>query len=322
MSQDAKAGDEIAEAAADWLVRLDTGSADPVAFEAWRSSDPRHASVFAQMAATWKRIGDLRWASTDDDAVGPSAMEAIEPELPRRGIDRRAAITGLAASIAAIATGAGFWMHMRRETATTAIGERRVVRLPGGALASLNTATEIAWRMGETLEIWIESGEAAFRLAGKGAVGAVLYAATMRAELAGGSYNVRLFEQGPRFAVMAGSAAVSAAGGFTDMLHANEVLTASASGFLTLPLASEELAQTGAWQRGEIIFDGMELSAALDEFNRYLAEPIRLGDPAIGAIRLGGRFRTDDPSGFLQSLYDGFGIASRRSDTAILLYQK
>jgi transmembrane sensor len=327
MSHDAKSRDEIAATAAGWLVRLDAGSADPADFDAWRNSDPRHASVFAQMAATWKQSGDLRWAAATEEPVAPpdptpdsTAVEEAATAWP--GMNRRAAITGLAAGVAAMVAGTSYWMQTRRDFATTGIGERRILRLPGGALANLNTGTEIAWRIGDTLEVWVEKGEVALQLAGEGASRAVLHAATIRAELTGGAYNLRLFNQGPRLAVMAGTAIVSGTNGFAETLRANEVLIGDASGYAKAPLSSEERAQADAWQRGEIIFDGMELADALDEFNRYLSEPIRLADPAIGAIRLGGRFRTEDPSGFLQSLNDGFGIESRRGDSSILLYQQ
>lgn len=319
MSHDANTRENLA-AAADWLVRLDTGSADPAAFEAWRDSDPRHAAAFAQIAATWKQAGDLRYALVDgEDSV---FAEAREPVPTRSGLNRRAAISGLAAGVVAVVAGAGFWMNMRREAAATAIGERRILRLPGGALAHLNTDSALAWRMGEELEIWVEKGEAAIQLAAEGAARAVLYAATIRAELTRGSYNLRLFEHGPRLSVIAGRAKVSGDGGMSGTLTSGEVLASTAAGFTRLSLGTAELAQTGAWQRGEIIFDGMELTAALDEFNRYLAEPIRLDDQSIGAIRLGGRFRTDDPSGFLESLEVGFGISSRRADGGILLYRR
>lgn len=327
MSQDAKARDEIAATAADWLVRLDAGSADPAAFDAWRSSDPRHASIFAQMAATWKRTGDLRWVNAAEQPSAPldstSDTTGLEEAAPTRiGVNRRGAITGLAAGVTAMVAGTGYWMHTRRDSAVTGIGERRILRLPNGALANLNTGTEIAWRVADTLEVWVERGEIAIQLAGEGASRAVLHAAAIRAELAGGTYNLRLFDQGPRLAVMAGTAIVVGANGFAETLRANEKLIGNASGYAKAPLSSEERAQVDAWQRGEIIFDGMKLADALDEFNRYLSEPIRLADPAIGAIRLGGRFRTEDPSGFLQSLNDGFGIASRRGDSSILLYQQ
>lgn len=322
MPHDAKAWDEIAARAADWLVRLDAGSADPTEFERWRGSDPRHAAAFAQVASAWRSTGDLRWAPGDDSAPGdgPSA----EVEEPRRaGMGRRAAIAGMAAGVAAAIGGATLWMQTRRDGAATGVGERRIVRLPDGAFANLNTDTEITWRLAETLEIWVERGEAAIRLAPGNRSRAILHAAKLSAELVGGSYNLRLFGQGPRLAVMAGIAIVRGAGGpLAETVRANEVLIGDASGFTRTTLTDSEREQSEAWQRGEIVFDGMELAAALNEFNRYLARPIRLADPAIGTIRLGGRFRTDDPAGFLQSLSDGFGIHSRRAESAILLYRR
>lgn len=41
---------DLTDVAADWLAALDAGSADMVAFEAWRDADIRHAIAFAEVA--------------------------------------------------------------------------------------------------------------------------------------------------------------------------------------------------------------------------------------------------------------------------------
>lgn len=322
MAPNAKARDEIAEQATQWLVRLDAGTADPDAFEQWRDSDPYHASIFAQVVAIWQKAGDLRWAPP---LPSPPPQEQQEPppagRRARMGpFSRRAAIGTLAASIAGIAAGGGYLLHARRHFAETGIGERRIVQLPGGSHAELNTDTRVAWRMDEVLGLWLERGEAAITVAREAASGLVLHARTLRAVLDEGSYNLRLHGDGPRLTVMAGKALVDGENGLTATLTANQLLAGSAAGFRTIELSDEELQRAEAWRRGEIVFDGMRLSEALTEFNRYLPRPIMVADPSLSAIRLGGRFRTDDPQGFLQSMHDAFGIGSRIEGGHILLY--
>ena len=73
-------GDDLTGEAIDWLVALDHGTADQEAFEAWRSADPRHAAVFAQVAATWRRTSDRRIA-----AVIESPAADPEPESEGEG---------------------------------------------------------------------------------------------------------------------------------------------------------------------------------------------------------------------------------------------
>lgn len=328
MPPDAKTRDEIVAQATDWLVQLDAGAADRAAFEEWRNSDTRHASIFAQVAAGWQKLGELRFVPPRDETALPAEVSAEEPGPPlqeKGGMHRRAAIGSLVAGVAALAAGTAFWLHDRRHFADTGVGERRTVQLPGGNRAELNTDTRIAWHMADVLEVWLERGEAAIivasSLASAAADSLILRAGSLQAVLDRGSYNLRLREQGPSLTVLSGRAEVRDEG-IATTLTANQVLHDSQSGFATAELSTAERQSAEAWQRGEIIFDGMRLSEALSEFNRYLPQPILVADPEIGSIRLGGRFRTDDPQGFLLSIQEAFGIGNRAENGSILLFSK
>jgi transmembrane sensor len=63
-----------------------------------------------------------------------------------------------------------------------------------------------------------------------------------------------------------------------------------------------------AWRRGEIVFEGQALSAAVEEYNRYLTRKLVIGDDRAGRLRLGGRFLTGDPDSFLDALRTTFGL--------------
>lgn len=86
---------QITEQAVGWLIRLDAGTADIEAFEAWRSADPRHASAFAQMAAIWKRTGELRGAP-------PPERQAAPPVAALERVDRGTMLRVLAAAGSAL----------------------------------------------------------------------------------------------------------------------------------------------------------------------------------------------------------------------------
>lgn len=91
MESNGPTGQQITEQAVGWLIRLDAGTATIEAFEAWRSADPRHASAFAQMAAVWKRTGDLRGAP-------PSEQQAAPPVAALKRVGRGTMLRALAAS--------------------------------------------------------------------------------------------------------------------------------------------------------------------------------------------------------------------------------
>lgn len=327
----------IADQAADWLIRLDAGRGDPDAFEAWRAADPRHAAIFAQVAATWQKTGELRGAGLDMEPSPPSAAtppssEETTPPHPR--ITRRFALTGLAAGLASLAVGTGFYLRTMREQAETGVGERRTILLPDGSRIALNTDSRIGWRLGDRLDFWLERGEAAlFIVPGTGSPEAGSRAGNaftahsdatsgaIEAALTGGHYAMRMMENGLRLIAFSGQARVSGATGTGILLRPGQILVQNGLRLSTQALSPEEIDRATAWQRGEIIFDGMTLAQALNEFNRYLPRPMELADPSLASIQLGGRFNSDDPQGFLEALSDGFGINSRTDEKRISLFR-
>lgn len=316
----------ITDQAIDWLVRLDAGHGNSDAFEQWRNADPRHAAAFAQVVATWQRTGDLRGSGIDVPpvpvAVAPVIIPVAEPETVSApvGMGRRRFMTGMAASVAVAAAGTGYVLSSRRAYAETGVGERRVVQLPGGSRAEINTNSRITWRMGDQLDLWLERGEAAIFVANNAAHGVVAQTTPMIARLGDGRYNLRVHPAGAQLIAFSGVARVTDGdGGAAMILSPGHTLEARTDGWHEAPMSEAALDAATAWQRSEIVFDGMTLSTALAEFNRYLPQPIELGDASLGAVQLGGRFNTDDPQGFLQALHDGFGIASRPEGDHIVL---
>lgn len=317
MGQEEEPRTAIADQAIDWLVRLDAGHGDAGAFEAWRNADPRHAAAFAQVAAVWQRTGELRGSGVE---IPQSAAAHPEPKIPAANPDRRRFLTGMAASLAIAVAGGGYLLSGRRAHASTGVGERRVVQLPGGSRVELNTDTRVAWRFGDQLDLWLERGEAAIVAVTGVDHGFVARTGDLAAQLQDGCFNMSLSSTGTRLIALSGNARVMPLSGGNDfLLRAGHALDATDENFAQTAMNASQIGTAIAWQRGEIVFDGMTLAAALAQLNRYLPRPIELGDPALGAVRLGGRFMVDDPEGFLQALHDGFGIDSRADGARIVL---
>ncbi|OYX50391.1 MAG: hypothetical protein B7Y97_07515 [Sphingomonas sp. 32-66-10] len=304
---------KLTNQAADWLVRLDAGTADPEAFEAWRSADPRHASVFAQVAATWKRTGDLRGS-----VLPPSETPTVEVAAPRA--DRRTLLRGLAASgVAAIGLGAtALVLTTRRASAETARGERRTVALPDGSRVELNTDSRVEWRFGERRELWLSRGEASFAIADDLVRPLLLEAGALRVAVDPGRYNLRQDRIATRLTVFSGRARLGLAGG-TTTATAGDQAEARGAALTVRRLTADRLESVTAWRRGELHLDGMTLEEAAAEYSRYLEKPIVVADPRVARLRLGGRFLIDEPSDFLRALAEGFAIESRNEGDRIVL---
>lgn len=307
----------IADQAIDWLVRLDAGHGDTDAFEAWRHADPRHAAAFAQVATLWQRTGELRGSGVE---ISQTTSAPPEANFPAANPHRRKFLAGMAASLTIAVVGGGYLLSGRRAYASTGVGERRVLQLPGGSRVELNTDTRVAWRFGERLDLWLEHGEAGIVAMSGTDRDFIARTGNLTAQLQNGRFNLSLSSNRTRLIALSGEALVMPLSGGKDLLlRPGQALDATDGNVAQMAMNTAQIEAATAWQRGEIVFDGMTLASALGQFNRYLPRPIELGDPALGAVRLGGRFMVDDPEGFLQALHDGFGIDSRADGTRIVL---
>jgi transmembrane sensor len=303
MPEQRSARETLIAEAAEWLAALDTGRADLDAFEAWRAADAGRAVAFAEVARNWQLVGNAGLDTTRHKAPEASMPAAIMPQ-------RRHVLRGIAAGLAGVcAVGASYaiW-HDPRKVITTSVGERRVVPLPDGSTAELNTNSRIAWAFSAVREVWLLEGEAAFTVLENLSLPFILHAGLASATLKAGRYNIRLRNSGPQFVALNGGGRIDLGADRSLSLLPNQAVIAEAGRLRNDPINISDARDMMAWQGGEIVFRGMTLYQAVDEFNRYLDRKIVIGDPAIGSIRLGGRFYFDDPSSFLAALHDGFGI--------------
>lgn len=320
MGEQGKAGADLNEQAIAWLVALDCGTADERTFHAWREADPRHAAAFAQAATTWRRTADPRLVSLLDqhEEREPEPEPASEPATPI--LSRRAAMGGGLAALLALGGAGAYMAWPRRAYATTAVGEQRTLRLPDGSHAMLNTDTRVSWRFADRRDFWIEQGEAAL-LVRETERPFRLYGDDFDARLNGGRFDIRLAERGGQLMVLAGQAAATYRGAPAGTIGAGSVLTMDDGVTRIAALGTDALGAATAWQSGRIVFNGMPLDRALAEFNRYLPDKIVLGQGDLGATRLGGEFRVDDPDTFLLALREAFDIDHRRQGDQILLFR-
>lgn len=67
-------------------------------------------------------------------------------------------------------------------------------------------------------------------------------------------------------------------------------------------IATLDAGRQTLWESGMISADDVPVSQIVDQYNRYLAHPMRLKEPAMGSLRISGEFRLDDPQGFLDAV--------------------
>ena len=79
-------------------------------------------------------------------------------------------------------------------------------------------------------------------------------------------------------------------------------------------IAPVDIERQLAWHQGVIIFDGETLEQALLEVSRYTDKELRIVDPSIRDIPVGGHYKTNNIDALLSSLSEGFGIAVKQVD--------
>jgi transmembrane sensor len=298
----------LIDQAAAWLAALDSGTADPQAFAAWRDADPRHAVAFAQVAATWESLGNAR-------AIAPVGVD-IAPPRPAPAVSRRHLLQA-AASVAVVAgiggVGSRVWA---RSSAETAVGERRTILCEDGTRLDLNTDSAVAWRIRGTRQLWLERGEIALDVAS--APGALtVHVGDTALALAPGRYNLRARDEAVDVLVLGAGRAVAAAGISASMGQRLAVVRGAAT---ALSASEAERDRAAGWRRGEVVFAGEPLGIAIGDYNRYLTRKLVVGDPRLASIRLGGRFTSNDPGDFLRALRASFDIeAIPRGDVTMLI---
>ena len=291
----------LIEQASTLLVRLDSGAGALQDLERWRDADPRHAVALIEVTGVWKRLDDLKLAD-------------VEPPAPR--ISRRAWMGGGGAALAAGLAGSVYLGRhvLFRERLRTGIGERRSMVLPDGSLVELNTDSEAYWQFDRvSRRLWLEHGEAAITVAKDLARPFTLMAGIGLANLTAGQFNARLRPSGLNLVVVSGAAAVESPASQvqTSVYTAadqHQMVQVSNTRIAVVPAPEGEVQNLQAWRRGEIVFEGQTLGDAVGEYNRYLTRKLVVADRHLADIRLGGRFLTSDPDGFLQALNTSFGI--------------
>jgi transmembrane sensor len=230
-----------------------------------------------------------------------------------------------AATLVALVVG-GFWLtSVRRASASTPVGGRRTVTLPDGGRIELNTNTKVSWKFdGSRRRIWLERGEANVVVPSDSRPCSVM-AGDTRIVLHAGNLNARLTGDKVTLAVLKGDCTLSSDGagrGAVSHLSANESAVTGAGATHVQPLTDDEVQSLLAWRQDELVFHGETLQAAVDEYNRYLTTRMVIIDPSIADIRLGGRFKTNDPEAFLSALHSSFDIQANTSSAGAIVLSR
>jgi transmembrane sensor len=312
-----------AEAARLYLkARASDAADDWNAAYAWVAENPAHGFAFAKAEAGWELAERLNELPASQNDV-PELQTVIPQAEARPLIGRRRLLVGLATAAAAIGVASTVALRLfdTVDHYRTALGETRTVRLADGSLIHLNTnsSVEVALR-DDIRSIKLLRGEARFDVAHDAKRPFIVNADGTLVRAVGTMFNVRLRTDVTELTVIEGIVAVRNGDSAVRRIESGRSAAVRSGSIAVTHLEPAKIKQRIAWQDGMVEFEGDTLAQAVEEFNRYRATPLVIGDPEIASLRVGGAFRLDRSQDFVDALESGFAIrAVPGSDNSIIL---
>jgi transmembrane sensor len=214
----------------------------------------------------------------------------------------------------------------RQQTYSTEIGGLSRVVLKDGSTVTLNTDSELRVRFSRaTRLVELLKGEAQFSVAHDRKHPFEVLANGSLVLAVGTAFDVKLDHgQSVDVLVTEGRVAVleapgasgpaAATAGLPETVSAGESAVATQNGMTVRQVSPAEVSRDLAWQVGELSFQGETLSQAVAEFNRYNRRKLRINDPSILNLQIGGNFEALDIDSFVAALERSFGITVTQTD--------
>jgi transmembrane sensor len=323
---------DIEEKAAIWLARRDAGikAGEEAEFAAWLATDARHRAAYLRLSLAWERSARLSRLRPEGE---PIDADLLAPPSALSFWDRWRRPLSLAASLAVAAMLVVWWVAGSGATRTygTEIGGLSRVVLQDGSAVTLNTDSELRVHFTrERRQAELVRGEAHFQVAHDAERPFEVAVAGRIVRAVGTAFDVRLGE-GRAVEVMVTEGRVALVGASDQgptstrapaltTLAAGESAVANGSEVSVRRIAATEVSRRLAWESGELSFQGETLSQAVAEFNRYNRRKLKVDDPSIGGLAIGGNFQALDVESFIGALDRSFGIHSKTAvDGTVIL---
>ena len=329
--------EDIELAAAEWLMRLESGAAttaDIQKFHAWRGQSAQHREAFSAAAHLW---GGLDLLDELNDYAATNEAQRARVGM-WGGLSRRTAIT--AAASLAVFVGAGVILRETvlterdyRARYATAIGEQKTATLPDGSIIEINTnsAIEVAYSAGAR-RVSLLHGEAYFSVEPDEERPFSVYAENRVVTAVGTEFTVRLKEKIVDVVVAEGRVALAIRPGSLSAAAAREKtaplsaarplleLTAGQSAAFSEKVESldhiepDDLRRRLSWRNGMLAFAGEPLGDVIADVSRYTQIVIEIEDDALRALPVAGYFETGEVEAMFEALELMGGVEVERVD--------
>jgi transmembrane sensor len=313
--------EEVETRAADWLLAKRASESwtdgDQQALDEWLLESPAHLLSYWRIEETWNRAQRLK---------------ALRPPMGIRmslsGGRTRSHAVGLAMVLALSAVVAAYWLNAFQEPPAkryaTPVGGHLTLALSDGSLIELNTDTILSISNSPAQRsATLIKGEAFFEIKHDAARPFAVRIGDHLVTDLGTKFVVRTEGAKVRVALLEGKArfeteSTEASAQSTDM-SPGDVVIATRDGMTLHHKTTGELANSVGWRRGVLVFDNTTLAEAARELNRYNLEQVRVVDPAVARLTIGGTFADNDVPALVNTAKQVFGLTVTRRGNDIVI---
>jgi transmembrane sensor len=302
----------VRDEAAQWFVRLQEPVVDVEVrrrFQAWLDEHPQHRDEFDVLQGLWSAA----------DLVPAARLQALCDTPPALKKPRPVLRYAVAASVFAVALGLGLFSalnHPAPYTAefSTALNERRHVALPDGSEVDLDSRSRIQVRFEKgQRNVELTAGEAMFSVEHDTSRPFVVAAGSGKVTVTGTRFDVRRGASETRVVVEQGTVRVQgreAADNDFINLTAGLGTHVDARGKVAAAYAANPAEMT-AWRSGKLVFNNASLADVAEQVSRYRERPLKVGNAAVGNLRLTSVFKSDNTDALLKALPNILPVAVR-----------
>lgn len=306
--------DDVAEAAAGWLVRLqgpDATADDWLAFEAWLAADPTHAEAYGRLEAFDADISDNAAAlaeALDAPRAAPRARPRRDLPIRPRGRLSRRVWTGVGAAVAAsLAIAVVLYERAPPQAPATlyaaAPGQTRDVRLTDGTVLRLNAGSSVKVSFDrDARRVEMADAEAAFDVTHDPKRPFLISVGDTQVRVVGTEFNIRHRAGETELTVRRGVVEVRPGGpdAAPYRVAAGQQFE-HRDGAQTAAIAQANVNDAFAWTEGQLIYRNRPLSEVAADLSRRFGKSIST-DTRSGAIRFTGVLVTDSEPAVLRRL--------------------
>jgi transmembrane sensor len=323
------ANDSTLQEAAGWHARMhaaDCTDEDRAAFEQWLLLDAAHGKAYALAQRTSVQLDQL--ASSDLRLRALARLAREEPQVVRRAA-RWKIPAALAASVAVAVLTLHFVPDGASGDANSIVYESttgtRTVTLDDGSTVQLDVATRLTVSMRpDRRQIHLLAGRAVFDVAHDRSRPFSVMAADSRTTALGTRFQVELAPEQVVVTLEHGSVAIDeeSDAAWHEQLLPGEQLSVPARGS-TRSKSTVDPGMVTSWTRGRHLFRSTPLSDAVADINRYASKKVRLGDPSLGNLMVGGNFIAGDSEQIVAALAAALPLSVvNDGHTEIILFRR